>query len=417
MTTQAQKLPDVRVEQSAVNEENLFIEANRERLMGNYDDAESKLNQLLKEYGNKAVFHYEMGRVYQEIGEMQKALEEIKTAIELESDNEWYWQYQANLAEEMELEEDVIAAYSALSQLFPKKHYYLENIAFHQLRNNDPLGALKTLTALEKKAGRNFETTRQKHLIFDEMGDIKAATSELEAYIQNYPQDQRMILIAASYSYNNGDNKKAIGYYEKLLELDPDNSQAKSALLKLNSNNVEHGHELTSFINNSENSLDDKILLLIPALSDFQTGTSTIPIEQIETYANTIIEQHGESDKTLALLGDIYSLQNKLTESVTQYMKSIKFNDGNYMVWEQLLYVLTDMDDQKRLKTYAEEAMDIYPNKSLPYAFYAYSVALENDFDTANSLIKRARIISGKNARLAIEIDRLALRIEKLKGQ
>ena len=413
----AQKLPDVRVSQEVVSEEATFIEANRARLLGNYDEAESKLRGLIDKFGKKAVYYYELARIYQEIGELKKAMSELQSAIKLEPENEWYWQYQANLGEEMDDQSIVIEAYQQLSRRFPERHYYLENIAFHQLQDEDPEAALATLSRLEKEAGVNYETTRQKHLIYDELGNSKAATEELDKFIQTYPTDKRMLQIAAAYAYKNNDKTLASTYYEKILVLDPDNGAAKSALLKLNPGITSTTDKLFAFIHDPNIGLDDKLFQLIPILTYFQEDKTDITGDQLEQLATSILEQHGENDKTLALKGDVYAVQNKLTLAANEYIKSIKANDENFMVWNQLLYALADTKDVKQLIEYSEEAMDIYPNQPTPQAMLGLGQAMSNDFAAAKQNMKRARLICGKNEQMITEIESIALRIEQLKGQ
>lgn len=413
----AQKLPNVRVEQKVVSEEAAFIEANRERLLGNYDVAEEKILSMIDRYGKKAVYYYELARIYEEVSELKKAIETNKEGIKLEPNNEWYWQYQANLGIELEDHEVAIEAFSSLAELFPDRHYYLENIAFHQLTNRKPKEALKTLSQLEKRAGINYETTRQKHLIKDEIGDVKGAAEELDKYIQQYPMDVRIIKIAASYAIQQENISSAKKYYQNILSIDPDDALANSAIIKLDLNIDTKNDRLDAFIEDRNIPLDDKLKQLIPLLDDYANGNSDMNIEQLESYSNTIIEQYGESDKTLALLGDVYSLQNRLDAAANSYIKSIKFNDGNYFVFEQLLYVLADLKDSNKLSEYAEEAMDLYPNKPMPSAFYALTLALKNKFDKTDKYLEQAKLISGNNPEFIQQVHQIERLIDQLRGQ
>ena len=413
----AQKLPEVRVNQADVAEESLFIEANRERLLGNYDNAESKLNTLIEKYGEKAVYHYERAKLFHEIGDLDKAHKAISTALDQEPSNEWYWQFRADIGIENENHEDVIFTYEKLADIFPDRHYYLENIAFHQLQNNDPEASLKTLNRLEKKVGINYETTRQKHIIYDEMGDRKAATEELDRYLISYPEDERILQSAASYVYQYNDTNKATEYYQKLLDIDPDNAQAKSALLKLNALEGRDNYTLPSFMSDQNVSLDDKIFHLIPILTDIQLGKSEVPIAKVELMGDNLLKQYGNDAKVFALRGDIFSLSDKLDDAIDSYMKSIAEDDGNYLVWESLLYLLSEVRDQDQLAEYAEEAIDIFPNKPMPHAFLAISLALDGDFAKANQSIEQAKLIAGNKADLVSGVKQLEMQIAKLREQ
>lgn len=417
LSISAQKLPEVRVDQKDVSEETLFIEATRARLLGDFDVAENKLKLLIDRHEEKAVFHYEMARVYQEIGALNESKKSIKKAIELEPENEWYLQYLINLAEQEDDQQEIIAAYRALSKLFPDRHYYLENIAFHQLRNEQPDEALKTLTQLEEVSGINFETSRQKHLIYDTKREIDQAYEVLDQYIETYPNDTRMLLIAGDYSIENQNPGKAAIYYEAVLKVEPTNAKARAALMSINGSDKENTDKLTNYLSDPKVKQDDKIMQLIPIITDFQSGNSSYTGEQLQNFASLLIDQYGENAKTTALLGDVYSIQNKPDSAAINYKKSIAIDDGNYFVWEQLMYVLTDLSDSDELGAYAEEAMDIYPNQPMPYAFYALYQAITGDFTSANDWLSEARIRCGTNNELIQDVLAIDQRIRQLKGQ
>ncbi len=414
--TIGQKLPEVRVNQIEVSEETLFIEANRERLMGNYDEAEENLKKLISTYGEKAAYFFEMSKLFQEIGELEKAKSFVERAINLEPENEWYWQYRAEIGIESEDHVDVIYSYESLAKLFPDRHYYLENIAFHQLHNDDPKAALQTLNTLEKRVGINYETTRQQHLILDEMNQVKAASKILDTYLSKYPRDERVIQIAAAYAYNNNDIEGAIRYYEKLLDVNPNHAQAKSALMKLKGKD-DMPDALGAFIQDKNVSLDDKIFHLIPMLTDIQMGKQTVALESLESHAMTLENMYGPNAKIAALKGDIFSLNNKLEAAVTSYKSAISIDDNNYLVWESLLYLLVETKDVGSLSQYAEEAMDIFPNKPMPHAFFAVADALKGNFNGVDKNLKRARMIAGNNSALINQVTELEGFVERLREQ
>ena len=412
---QSQKLPNVRVDQEEVTEESAFIDANRERLLGNYEDAETKLLSLIKEYGNKAVYHYELSKLYDEMDDHTKSLESIKKALSIEPENKWYWQHRTEVGIAHEDEIDVIYSYAELAKLFPDEHRYLESMAFHQLRNDETGEAIKTLNKVEKLVGINFETTRQKHLIYEEEGEQKKAADELDKYLKLFPNDERVIQIAASYAYNHKKIDKAISYYERLVQLDDENMQAKAALMTLKSGTGLHTEQLLSIIDNPNVSLDDKIFNLIPILTDLQAGKSDVNSETLIEMSSSLLEQYGENAKIHALRGDIFSMANNVPDAISSYKKSIEQNDGNYLVYESLMYLFVETNNVNELEFYAEDAMDIFPNQAMPHAFYGLSMALTNKFKEATRSIEQAKIISGNKAITKAQIQEIEMQISNLR--
>lgn len=409
-----QKLPDVRVDEEQVSEETSFIEATRHRMMSNYDKAESRLKAIISRYGSKAVYHAELAKVYTEVGAAEKALESINTAILKSPDSDWYYEQRIQLAIDNQWHDVVIDSYRTLHTKHPERHEYLRHIAFHQLQNNAPEEAIATLQSLEKMTGSTFETTRQKHIIYDGMGKSNKAAATLDDHIKEHPDDIQILHIAASYALKNGETKQAENYYERILAIDPHAGQAKSALLQLQSGEAVSNTKLVNFINDPNLELDDKIFHLIPILTEIQEGKNPVSLDELESLSASLINQYGSNGKTLALQADIFALNNKIPQAIEAYKKSIEKNDGNYLVWESLLYLLTEQKDADAIMEYAEEAMDVFPNKPMPHAFLAYSDALNKQNAAAQQGLKRARIIAGNKQMLLSQVEQLAKQIDAL---
>lgn len=409
-----QKLPDVRVDQSEVSEETAFIEATRHRMMSNYDKAETKLKALISRYDGKAVYYAELAKVYAEVGAAEQSLEAINTAIQKDSDNDWYVEQRIALAIENQWHDVVIESYESLLKKYPHKHEHLRHIAFHQLQNNEAELAIRTLSTLEGKTGRTYETTRQKHIIYDGMKQYGKAADVLDDHIAAHPEDMQVLQIAASYALKNDKNKKAEKYFDQILSIDPHHVQAKSALMQLRAGDSVQNEDLSNFINDPNLELDDKIFHLIPILTEIQEGKKPVALDELESHSASLIKQYGENGKTLALQADILALNNKIPEATAAYKASINKNDENYLVWESLLYLLAEQNEAQDLMNYAEEAMDIFPNKPMPHAFLAYSDALQKRSGQAQQSLERARIIAGNNKNLLQQIEHMSKQIDIL---
>ena len=63
-----------------VNRESMLIEANREKLLGNYDKAITLLRELYRQDDENAAVAYELGRLLHAEGKLEEAIRYLKVA-------------------------------------------------------------------------------------------------------------------------------------------------------------------------------------------------------------------------------------------------------------------------------------------------------------------------------------------------
>ena len=85
------------ITEEEVNREKLLIEANREKLLGNYDKAITMLRELFRQDGENAAVAYELGRLLHAEGQLEDAIRYLKVAVDQAPDNEWYLKFLADV--------------------------------------------------------------------------------------------------------------------------------------------------------------------------------------------------------------------------------------------------------------------------------------------------------------------------------
>ena len=69
------------ITEEEVNQEKLLIEANREKLLGNYDKAITMLRELFRQDGERAAVAYELGRLLHAEGQLEEAINNNTFAV------------------------------------------------------------------------------------------------------------------------------------------------------------------------------------------------------------------------------------------------------------------------------------------------------------------------------------------------
>ncbi|NJL74269.1 MAG: tetratricopeptide repeat protein [Saprospiraceae bacterium] len=210
--------------------EGLFIEANREKLIGNFEKADSLYQLMLKRDRNNDAIYFELARVQLKLNKEQEAFKFIKKAIELEPTNEWYALFLAEIHEKMGDETQAAKVYETLTTTHPNDKSYYEKWAFHLVKANKVLDAVEVYNRLEKQTGISEELTRKKHLLYVGLGDNKKAAKELQALVDAYPKHLEYQYTLASFYQQVGETAKANLVFQNILKTNPNDTKAKLAL-------------------------------------------------------------------------------------------------------------------------------------------------------------------------------------------
>ncbi|MEM9929811.1 MAG: tetratricopeptide repeat protein, partial [Bacteroidota bacterium] len=102
---------------------------------------------------------------------------------------------------------------------------------------------------------------------------------------------------------------------------------------------------------------------------------------------------HPDEAKAAAIQGDVFFHTGQLKEAAKAYEATLELDDTVYPVWEQLLGTLYLDNQVVKLRKFAEEALDVYPNRPAVYVHYALGEAQRANFSEASSLLDQARLM------------------------
>jgi len=151
-----------RVTEEEVNIEKVFIEASREKILGNYGNAAMLYREVLKRDNTNAAAAYELARMYDVLDKDDKALSSIKMAIKIDKENPWYRMFLADVYDKADQPLKAAKAYEELSGMEPNNSFYLSKWAYYLVRSNKPEEALAVYNKAEAITGINEELARKK---------------------------------------------------------------------------------------------------------------------------------------------------------------------------------------------------------------------------------------------------------------
>ena len=219
-----------KVSESEVHIQQAFIEANKQKLLGNLDKALKVYEEIWRDHNDISVLAFEIARVYIEQEEMSKGLEYIQKAVDLEPTNLWYLKFLANIFEQMGQNADGAEVYGRIVSLTPDDEEAYNKWAFLLTKGEQIAAAIDVFDKAEERFGINEEIIRQKYTLYLGTGKQKKAEKELMRLVGTFPKETLYLEMLAGFYEQVNQPEDAKEVFQKILTIDPGNTVAQMAL-------------------------------------------------------------------------------------------------------------------------------------------------------------------------------------------
>ena len=390
-----------------VNTEKIFIEASREKILGNYENAVVLYKEVLKRDKNNHAAAYELARMYDALDKDDKAEKAIKMAIKLDKSNEWYQSFLADHYQKMKKDEEAAEVFGNLVKQYPNKEYFYQKQAYFLVRSKNNAGAIKVYDKIESKFGLTEELIGKKHSLYLGLGKQKKATRELQKLTKTFPSNLEYQHMLASHFQRIGETEKAKEIFQKILQIDPLDAQANIALANSKKGGGNEANFLSAlkpiFLQEDVN-IDLKIKEMIPHIQKVATtGDKELADAAIEL-AQILTEVHPNNAKSFSVYGDLLNHSERPKEALQKYMQTLKLDNSVFTVWEQVMYLNFELQDFDALLKTSNDALDVFPNKAKAYYLNGIANSEKGNYNDAIDGFQQALMMSAKNERMQSDI-------------
>lgn len=399
-----------RVDEQAVKVQEQLIDASREKLLGNYDEAIEILEAVLRKDRQNATAAFELARIYEAKGDDEKSLKYAREATEWDNTNQWYFKFLADVQQQAGAFMDAAESYKQVVALQPNDEQAYYRYAFLLVKANEIKEALKVYDELEARVGISEETIRRKHTLYLGQRDDKKAAEELRRLIEAYPGHIKYRHLLAGFYEQIGEDKKARAVYQEILAIDPEDGKAKMALAGQSgqeSDELRYLNALTEPFQSQDTDIDAKIGKIIPFIQKV-ADTGDRELGDVLLKLTGILEiVHPNDPEGYSASADLLYHTGRKAEALPKYLKTIELDKSNFMVWEQVLQLYAATYQFKALRDFSEQTMDYYPNQPLVYYMSAWADFHLGNLSEARSTLQQAAFMAGGNNRVAILIQSL----------
>lgn len=367
----------------------LFIEATKEKNVGNIEKAIGLFKEGLEYDPYDAASMYELARLYLLKENLVDATLYGEKSIAIDTLNSWYKQLLSNIYKfdnKLEKSKNVL---EDLVRQNPRKVDFLEDLAFTYVQLGQDKKAIETLNLIERKLGINEQLSVQKQKLYQNLKNGDAAVEEIEKLINEFPYEIRYYAMLAELSLQNNLKPKALWAYSKIKELEPDNAYINISLSDFylkSGDSLKAFEELKLGFANTKLEVDSKIQILL----------SYYTVEQIfgdnndhaDELVSILVSKYPLNQRVLSIKSEILYRSQKYPEAKKILLKILEIDSTQYSIWEQLLIIESGLGDIEILNAHSQKLIKQFPLQAIPYLFGGIAKFQLNDFESAYKLFK-----------------------------
>lgn len=400
----AQRQDPPRPKERVVLLEKMFIDANREKLLGNTEEAIQLYWKVLQKDDTNAACNYELARLYQQQNNLSKAILRAERAVELEEKNRIYNQLYARLLEKEGNYRRAADLYAKLSPTYPDVEEIYTEWAYFLTKAGKEDAAIKVYNSLEKRIGVRESLSMRKYKLYVKLGKEKKAVQELEKLIEAYPKEAEYLIRLANYYSSNKALAQAKTLYQKALKLDPNNPTANMAMVEFflqNGDTARYLNALLTTFDNPNQEILSKVSTLKGLIEDLEGGQLSPSYRaNIAALSEKLLQVHPNNSDVHALRGDVLFQQGQYQPASEQYEHAIRSTRNKLDLWRQLLESLHRSGATTRLQKYANEFVELYPSQAYSYYYHGIALYQQKAYDQAIQELQQANDMGFNNMAL-----------------
>jgi len=383
----------------------LLIDGVKNKNIGNYEEAIFNFNRILNLDKNNHLAYYQLALTYQIQEKHYEALEYSEKSVELSPTNQWYLLTLGEIYDETKKSDLAIKIWQQLVEVYPDNIDYHYNIILSNIYLGKWVEAIKGYDNIEKIMGISETISFAKRKIWLHINNLKKADEEVKKLISAYPTDTKYKLMLGDIYLDKNELDKAKNQYDSILLIEPEHGPVLLSLAnyyrRIKDDTKSYDYIKLSFRNPNVD-IDSKVKILLSyfELSDkFETIKSNA-YELIDIMLST----HPEEAKGWSISADFYLQDKEYKKAETAFLKVIKYDNSKYLVWEQLLYLMSLNKNFDSIIDLSSQAIELFPSQ--PNLFYFQGVAYysKGNYKDATNSLNMAKNLMIEEDKLLVEI-------------
>lgn len=385
-------------EQKQMEFEYLFVEAMKEKALGNNQRAIQLLSGCLEIDPNSSAAMYELATIHAGNNDFTSASLLLEKAVGLNPENKWYNLLLAQIYQQTRRFSQAAELYGQLAKKEPENLEYLFMEAVMLSNGGLVDEAVDAYNRLEEKVGVNEQISVAKQQLYVQDGQVDKAFGEIAKLIESNPLEPKYYGLMADLHQSQGDSVRALEYYRKIQEVDPENGFVHFSLANyyLQNGDLSRSFEETKEgFRSDEVDLHTKLQLYMMLTSNPEK--SGIKPEQEEQLIDILSEVHPDDYLVYTVRAESLLKKDRAEEARTELLNALAIENNDYVLWERVLFIDNDLQDWNGLFEHSLQAMELFPNQPQVYFLNAIACVQLENYEEAITMVEEGLLYVVEN--------------------
>ncbi|MCL2073399.1 MAG: tetratricopeptide repeat protein [Marinilabiliaceae bacterium] len=345
-----------------------FMEGNRFKALGEYSKAVDYYNEAINADPASAACFYELANMYYMLGDTKRSEDTALKAVQLVPDNEWYLLFLSRIYHYNNKIFSALIVAKELVRLKPNNYEYLYNLSQMEITSGKYQDAIVSLNRIEAILGINEIISLEKHTLYVELNDSKNAENEIIKLSKHNPYDYDYQVYLGDYYSQQGNLKKALNVYEKVLQQDPNNgivhfSLANYHLVKNDEKNFKQS--MINGFNSPTVTLEDKLQRLLVFLMAIDNPENPMKKEDFENIFAQLKILHKDDFRTYVLYGNFLNHYQQRKEAAEAFETALLIDEKQESVWQDFLFLAMGEYEEDKFLEQCQIAANAFPENPI----------------------------------------------------
>jgi len=365
-----------------------YFDAEKYKILEEYDQSLMLYEKCTALNPEESSAYNEIAKLYFYFKEWDNAEYYIKRAIDLDSQNRWYYYLLLDIYIMQNKLEQQLDVYSNLIEIEPENLiYYFQKIQVLRELNLHKR-AIKFIKKTGSRLGESNDLSIELKNIFLDQNNFEKAEKTILNLLKKHPNDQRFLSELASVYLHFSKYEKAISAYNNLLAIDKNNPTAIIALYKIYANKKDIFNQeayLLRIVDNPIINIETKKDIFYKLLVDNNISAHA----SFQLIAEKAIKLYPDEPIFNLILADIYGKDEQYDRAIPYYNRSL--NSGlikdEYVYTKLIEIYFFKKEFDLALKT-INLAVDRYPYNARLYYYKGLSHFNKKEYnETIESLL------------------------------
>lgn len=386
-----------------------FLEGNKNKNLGDYDNAIKNYTRALAIDNTQPSAYYEIATILFATGDYQAAQSYAEKAVQYDKTNNIaYIDMLIYTYEYSNQPEKTIPLYRKLIASNPNdiENYYELAKIYQKL--NKPKDAIKVLDEAEKQFGITDIVSVQKEMMYEQMGNMNKSFEEMKKLRDAYPTNLRYKAMLAEAYFQNKKLDLAKAEFAELEKMNIDEGLVYLSLAEFHRATDAQYYNYFAMLEKAFSCEDESLTYELK----MQILNQLLPIARNDDYIKvqikrlvSIVEKQYPSDVALSALKADIAMMNNDYKSVQQNLIDIVAEDkSSYEIWEHLMNIDYHLQDFDNLYAHSKEASELFPNMLTVYQYYVVAAYLKKEFREVVEAVDYASMLSLDNQQVMIDL-------------